>query len=109
MEEQKDDIRGTFNGRDQGPDGRVHHIRSFVKRKNSDGTITAETYNVAQVLLRLFADAGGVGGPKSIAVLDERIAEYTPETGYLTMKAEGRNMVYASGTNAMGQTVFVTA
>ena len=72
----------------------IYHIRSFTKEKKADGTIEAATYHLAPVMARLFQDAGGAE-LKSVGVLDERIATYNAGTGVLTMKREGRTMVYA--------------
>ena len=84
----------------RGPDvanGQVYHIRTFTKKKDA-GAIVPMTYDVKSVMSRLFVDAGGKD-LKSIDVLDRRIATYDSDSGLLTMKTEGRTMVYASGLN----------
>ncbi len=110
-EQQKAAIAQTFNGQDQGPDvasGRVYHIRTFTKKKTDNGDLVPMTYNLSAVMNRLFLDVGGTA-LKSIGVLDERIAAYDADSGMLTMKTEGRTMVYASGLNSYGDKVYTTA
>ncbi|MDE6107544.1 MAG: hypothetical protein K2F83_02575, partial [Oscillospiraceae bacterium] len=115
MEEKMAAVTGSFNGRHQGPNvaaNRVYHIRLFSEKRLSDGTLTAETYNIVPVMQRLLQDAANNAGYtlQSIDVLDHRVAVYDEESKQLVVTGEGRTAVYASARrDSNGAVIYAVA